>query len=96
MSDPLADHPTRPTTGPRLRFARRRAALAKSVLAGCSALVFGLAMAFARTAYPGHPKHGTTPLAAPPRFVRIVRRNLLQAGIVAPAQAPPDAATSVS
>jgi len=95
MND-LAGAETRPTPGWRLRPARRRATLAKTALVGGSALVFGLAMAFARTAYPGHPKQPTTTLAAPPRFVRIVRRNLLQAGVVAPAQAPPDAATSVS
>jgi hypothetical protein len=59
-------------------------------------LVFGAAMLFARTSYAGHPKHPPRPLAAPPRFVKVVRENLLQAGIVAPAEAPADAATSVS
>jgi hypothetical protein len=59
-------------------------------------LVFGAAMLFARASYAGHPKRPPRPLAAPPRFVHVVRENLLQAGIVAPAQAPPGAATSVS
>jgi hypothetical protein len=46
--------------------------------------------------YAGHSKRPLHALAAPAGFVRIVRRNLLQAGIVAPAQAPPGASTSVS
>jgi hypothetical protein len=53
-------------------------------------------MVFARDSYAGHPKQPASALAASPRFVRIVRRNLLQAGVVAPAQAPPGAATAVS
>jgi len=53
-------------------------------------------MGFARMSFPGHTKAPAKPLDAPPRFVKIVRRNLLQAGIVAPAQAPPGATTSVS
>jgi hypothetical protein len=66
------------------------------MLGGGSALVFALAMVFAKATYAGHPKQPPRALAAPPRFVRIVRRNLLEAGIMAPAEAPPDAATSVS
>jgi hypothetical protein len=53
-------------------------------------------MAFSRHSYAGHPKHPASALSAPPRFVSIVRHNLLQAGIVAPAQAPPGAKTAVS
>ena len=54
-------------------------------------------MVFARHSYAGHPKEPVSALAASPRFVRIVRRNLLQAGVVAPAEAPPGAAaTAVS
>jgi hypothetical protein len=53
-------------------------------------------MVFARHSYAGHPKQPATALAASPRFVGIVRRNLLQAGVVAPAQAPPGATTAVS
>ncbi len=65
-------------------------------LAATGALVFGGAMGFARLSFAGHTKSPTQPLTAPPRFVRIVRHNLLQAGIVAPAQAPAAASTSVS
>ncbi len=53
-------------------------------------------MVLSRHSYAGHPKQPTTALAASPRFVNIVRRNLLQAGVVAPAQAPPGAETAVS
>jgi hypothetical protein len=76
--------------------ARRRAALAKVALGAAGSVVFGAAMLFARASYAGHPKRPVRPLAAPPRFVSVVRANLLQAGIVAPAQAPPEAATAVS
>jgi hypothetical protein len=46
-------------------------------------------MSFARNAYAGHAKAPVVPLAAPGRYERIVKKNLLQAGVVAPAQAPP-------
>ena len=55
-----------------------------------------VATVFARHSYAGHPKQPASALAASPRFVRIVRRNLLQAGVVAPAEAPPGAATAAS
>ena len=80
----------------RLEHARRRARAAKIVLGSGGSLVFGLAMLFARGSYAGHPKHPVHPLSAPPRFVSVVRANLLQAGIVAPAEAPPEASTSGS
>ena len=80
----------------RVESARRRARVAKAVLGATGAAVFAGAMMLARTSYPGHAKAPTQPLGAPPKFVKIVRRNLLQAGIVAPAQAPPGASTSVS
>ena len=69
---------------------------AKGALATAGACVFAAAMVFARHSYAGHPKQPATALAASPRFVGIVRRNLLQAGVVAPAQAPPGAPTAVS
>ncbi len=88
---------TRPASrDSRVEPARRRARIAKATLGAGGALVFGAAMLFARVSYAGHPKRPPRPLAAPPRFVSIVRENLLQAGIVAPAQAPPGATTSVS
>jgi hypothetical protein len=80
----------------RLLAARRRARAAKLALGSGGAVVFGLAMLFARASHAGHPKRPVHPLSAPPRFVSVVRANLLQAGIVAPAEAPPDATTSGS
>jgi hypothetical protein len=53
-------------------------------------------MALARVTYAGHPKHAVKPLAIPPALYNVVRQNLLQAGILAPATAPPDATTSTS
>jgi hypothetical protein len=79
-----------------LHAARRRARTTKAVVAAGGATIFGVAMLFARESYAGHAKQQTTPLAAPPEFVTIVQQNLLRAGVVAPAQAPPDAATTVS
>jgi hypothetical protein len=79
-----------------LLSAERRAGFAKAVLSTGGVLVFGAAIVLARHSYAGHPKHPARALAAPPQFVAIVRQNLLQAGIVAPAQAPPGASTSAS
>lgn len=79
-----------------LDSARRRAVVAKGVLGAAGACIFAVAAVFARHSYAGHPKQPATALAASPRFVRIVRRNLLQAGVVAPAEAPPGASTAVS
>jgi hypothetical protein len=76
--------------------ARARAKEAKKLIATVAIVGFGAAMVLARVSYGGHPKKPARPLAAPPRFVKIVRENLLQAGMVAPAQAPPDANTSSS
>jgi hypothetical protein len=66
------------------------------VISGAVLVSFGAGMALARVSYAGHSKRPLRPLAAPAGFVRIVRQNLLQAGIIAPAQAPPGASTSVS
>lgn len=60
------------------------------------AVVFGVSMVFARVTYAGHSKRPIRPLPVPPRFYSVIRQNLLQGGIVAPATAPPDAATSSS
>jgi len=79
-----------------LAAARRRAVVAKGLFGAAAAITFGTAALFARHSYPGHPKSPAVPLGAPPKFVDVVRQNLLQAGVVAPAQAPPDASTSVS
>ena len=80
----------------RIRQAARRARYAKHTLVLASALAFAAALMLARGSYAGHAKHSLRPLSAPPRFVAIVRTNRLQAGVVAPAEAPPGAETSVS
>lgn len=80
----------------RLRPARRRGQLAKMVLGGAAAVGFGLWMVLARVTYAGHTKHPVRPLSIPQPLYQVVRRNLLQAGIIAPATAPPDATTSTS
>ncbi len=83
-------------SGSRFAPVRRRATQAKFVLATAAIVVFGMGVVLTRVSYAGHSKRALRPLAAPPAFVRIVRQNLLQAGIVAPASAPPGAGTSVS
>jgi hypothetical protein len=83
-------------SGSRFAPVRRRASQAKLALVTTAVVVFGVGVAVTRLSYAGHSKRPLRSLAAPPGFVRIVRRNLLQAGIVAPAQAPPGAGTSVS
>ena len=78
----------------RLPGARRRASVAKLALAAGGAFAFLAAAALARVAYPGHVKTPARSLSAPPRFMHIVRQNQLQAGILAPAQAPPEATSA--
>lgn len=84
------------TQDPRIQAAWRRATIAKRALGVVGVMVFGAAMVLARSTFAGHPKQAVRPLSAPRQFVDIVRQNLLQAGLVAPAKAPPGAATSVS
>ena len=81
---------------PRIDAARRRVAVAKVSIMGVAVLGFGAALGLSRVYYAGHPKKPLQPLSAPRRYVQIVRQNLLEAGIVAPAQAPPGAATASS
>lgn len=80
----------------RTEKARGRARSAKRWVAVLAAVGFGSWMALARVTYAGHPKHAVKPLAIPPPLYNVVRQNLLQAGILAPATAPPDATTSTS
>jgi len=61
-----------------------------------AALAFGAAMLFARFSYAGNAKHEATSLSAPSRFLSIVRANRLQAGAIAPPQAPPQVVTATS
>jgi hypothetical protein len=86
-------------TGPseqRVRSARRRGRWAKAALAAVATVGFGVWMLLARVTYAGHPKHPVRALSIPQPLYQVVRRNLLQAGIVAPATPPPDATTSTS
>ena len=79
-----------------LAAAKRRAIAAKSAATAFAAIVFGAGMVAAKAAYAGHTKEPTQPLAAPPRYVHVVQKNLLQAGVVGPASAPPGAASAAS
>ena len=63
-------------------------------LAGIGALAFGAGAVLARAAYPGHAKGPITALAPPTRFVKVVRQNRLESGILGPAQADPAAVTA--
>jgi hypothetical protein len=64
---------------------------------GAAAVVsVGASMALARVTCAGHAKHPVRDLSIPQPLYKVVQQNLLQAGIVAPATAPPDATTSTS
>ena len=92
-----AQQPSRPAPeASRLAPARRRAHAAKLGIGAAAILSVGASMALARVTYAGHTKHPVRALSIPQPLYRVVRQNLLQAGILAPATAPPDAATSTS
>lgn len=74
----------------------RRATLAKRTLAALGALTFVAGIGLVRANVPSRHKGKAQPLAAPKRFRSVVRNDLLAAGIMAPAEAPADVATSVS
>jgi hypothetical protein len=76
--------------------ARRRSRSAKRWIVAIAVVGFGATMALARVTYAGHPKHAAGSLAIPQPLYQAVRQNLLQAGVLAPATAPPDATTSTS
>ncbi len=59
-------------------------------------LLFTAAFGLSRSSYASHPRQASRPLSVPPRFERIVRENLLQAGVLAPQQAPAAVQTSSS
>jgi hypothetical protein len=82
--------------GSRLAPARRRARFAKLAIGAVALVSVVLSMALARVTYAGHQKRPVKNLAIPQPLYRVVRQNLLQAGILAPATAPPDVATSTS
>ena len=78
----------------RIAAARRRAVIAKLVLGGIGAFAFLASAAFARVAYPGHHKQPVKALSPPKSFVSIVRRNQLEAGILAPTEGDPSVVTA--
>ncbi len=85
-----------PQTASRLEPARLRARRARLLLTAFGAVAFAATAALARAAHPGHHKAPDAPLGAPDRFVEIVRQNQLEAGIIAPAEAPPGAESAPS
>lgn len=70
--------------------------VAKLAAAVAAVAALAASMMLARVTYAGHSKHAIKPLAIPQPLYEVVRKNLLAAGILAPATAPPDAATSSS
>lgn len=80
----------------RIEPVRKRARLVKVFAGASAAALFGASIALARVTYAGHSKARVEPLSIPQPLYEVVRRNLLQAGILAPATAPPDATTSTS
>ena len=92
---PRAEEPPRPKES-RLAPARRRARTAKVVLAVGAACSFVTAAALARVNYPGHHKKQSRALTPPRQFVSIVRKNALQAGMLAPITAPPQVTSAPS
>ena len=91
ISDGRAD-----TDASRLAPARRRAHVAKVGIGAVALVSVGGSMMLARVTYAGHTKHPVRALSIPQPLYVVVRQNLLQAGILAPATAPPDIATSTS
>ena len=78
----------------RRQAGRQRARAAKTVLAAAAVAVFGAGVLLTRSTASGHVKRPAQALAAPGGFVRSVRRNALQAGQIAPPQAPPPQAST--
>ena len=80
----------------RIAAARRRANVAKLGMGAAAVACFGLGMTLVKANVAGHSRRPLRPLDAPRRFQDIVRRNALQGGLLAPAQAGPGAVTSQS
>jgi hypothetical protein len=80
----------------RIDEARRRARYAKAALIAAGVGVFAAGITLAQGNVAGHSRRHARPLAAPKPFRDAVRRDALGAGLLAPAQAPPRATTSVS
>jgi hypothetical protein len=81
---------------PRREAATRRSRIGKVAIASSAILTAALAMALARLTYAGHAKHAAPPLVVPQPLYDVVRQNLLQAGILAPATAPSSIVTGSS
>ena len=79
-----------------LSAARLRAHKVKVAFVVSAAAIFVAAMIFARISYAGHSKHRSSTLNAPKRFLHVVAADRLQAGVVAPPQAPPSATSAPS
>ena len=80
----------------RIASAHRRARYAKMALGAAGVAFFAAGMSLTHGNVAGHSRRQARPLAAPKRFQKAVRRDALDAGLLAPAQAPPRATTSVS
>jgi hypothetical protein len=85
-----------PDNTSRIAAARRRARVAKVMVASSGALLFGASLALARANQVGHVRHAARPLQAPRSFRSSVRSDQLSGGVLAPQQAPPGAATGSS
>lgn len=85
-----------PSVAPRVVAARRRAERAKLLLGGAAVALFAVTAGLARVQVPGHRRHALQSLRAPDRFVRSVRESFLDAGLIAPTEAPADAVTGTS
>jgi hypothetical protein len=90
------DSVTQTTPSARIASARRRARVAKMGMLWLAGVVFVTGMVAARSTAAGHTRRPIRPLAPPRLFVRIVRESALQAGVIAPTQAPPSATTAQS
>jgi hypothetical protein len=80
----------------RIAGARRRGRFAKVAVGAVAVGAFGACTVLARMNYAGHAKQSAGSLSIPQPLYEVVRRNLLQGGVLAPATAPPDAATTTS
>jgi hypothetical protein len=80
----------------RIVSARRRARVAKVLVATSGALLFAASMALARANQVGHVRHTARPLQAPRSFRSSVHSDQLSGGVLAPQQAPPSTATGSS
>lgn len=83
-------------SGGRLEPARGRVRLARLALAGGAVGLFGLTAVLARVHLAGHARQPATSLAPPGDLLQAVRRDRLEAGVLAPARATPEVASAPS